>query len=189
MNMISRAAVVMIGMTGLAAAQPRTEAKPADAQPPAELAELAKATAGTWRCKGQGMDHSQKLVDMTATMKIKLDVANWWIHSSFDARMGREPFEFESFTSFDPKTRSWKRVMVESGGTWSSGESVGTGATMKDDKKVDWELATHSPTMGDGMFRDHEDMSDAKAGARTWGEFSPDKGKTWIKIYEMTCKK
>jgi hypothetical protein len=32
-------------------------------------------------------------------------------------------------------------------------------------------------------------MSDPKAGAKFWGEFSMDKGKTWTKVYEMTCKK
>jgi hypothetical protein len=43
--------------------------------------------------------------------------------------------------------------------------------------------------MGEVMFRDHEDMSDPKAGVKQWGEFSMDKGKTWTKVYELTCKK
>lgn len=199
MNTFYKVAVAMVGMTGLAVAQPKDTkpagdmkaaagaekgAAPAEMKPPPELAEMAKGAAGTWRCKGQGMDASQKMVDMTATMKMKLDVANWWMHGTFESRMGKEPFQFESFTTFDPKTKMWKRVMVESGGNWSSGESAGLKAG-----KIDWELATHSPMMGDGMFRDHEDMSDPKAGAKMWGEFSPDKGKTWVKVYEMTCKK
>jgi hypothetical protein len=203
-------------MTGLVAAQPKADpkldAKPADAKmagakmadakmadakpgdakpaegmpetkPPAELMAMAKAAAGTWRCKGQGMDRSQKMVNMAATMKLKLDLANWWIHGSFDSKMGKEPFRFESFTTFDPASSKWKRVMIETGGSWSSGESAG----MKDNK-VDWELVMHS-AMGETMFRDHEDMSDPKAGVKMWGEFSMDKGKTWTKVYEMTCKK
>ena len=73
--------------------------------------------------------------------------------------------------------------MVESGGFWLSGESAGMTAN-----KIDWEMTSHGP-MGEGMFRDHEDMTDAKAGVKMWGEFSMDKGKTWTKVYEMACKK
>jgi hypothetical protein len=191
MNTFSRVTIAMVGMTGLAVAQPKSDAPKGDAKasgpdmgPPAELATLAKATAGTWHCKGQGMDHSQKMVDTTGTMTIKLDVNNWWLHGTFDSRMGKEPFHFESFTTFNPGTKKWTRVMVESGGNWASGESAG-----EKDHKVDWELTTHSPMMGDGMFRDQEDMSDPKAGAKLSGEFSPDSGKTWVKVYDLACKK
>ena len=192
MKTFSRVAIALVGMTGLVAAQPKTEPKAgepkAGAMPvmkqPAELADMAKEAAGTWHCKGQGMDPTtMKMMDMTATMKIKLDVANWWIHGSFESKMGKEPFQFESFTTFDPAAKKWKRVMVESGGGWSSGESAGM-----QNKKADWDLTTHSP-MGEAMFRDHEDMSDPKVGAKMWGEFSMDKGKTWTKVYEIACKK
>jgi hypothetical protein len=193
MNTFSRVAIAMVGMTGLAVAQPKTDAPKAgdakagsgqDMGPPAELAAMAKGTAGTWHCKGQGMDHTMKMVDTTGTMTLKLDVNNWWVHGSFESKMGKEPFKFESFSTYHPATKKWTRVMVQSGGNWASGESAG----MKDNK-VDWELTTHSPMMGDGMFRDHEDMSDPKAGAKMWGEVSPDKGKTWTKVYELTCRK
>jgi hypothetical protein len=43
--------------------------------------------------------------------------------------------------------------------------------------------------MGEAMFRDHEDLTDPKVGAKMWGEMSTDKGKSWVKVYEMTCKK
>jgi hypothetical protein len=193
MNTFSRVAIAMVGMTGIAAAQPKTDPKaPADPKaggmgdmkgPPPELAAMAKMMSGTWTCKGQGMDHTQKMVDTTGTMKIKLDVANWWVHATFESKMGKEPFQFESFTTFDPTSKKWQRVMVESGGGWSTGESDG----MKDNK-VDWNLSSHSP-MGEVMFRDHQDMSDPKAGVKQWGEFSMDKGKTWTKVYEIACKK
>lgn len=208
MNTFSRVAIAMVGMTGLAAAQPKADAKAADPKaaaktepkaetkptdnkaapampemkPPAELAEMLKAASGTWRCKGQGMDHAMKMVDMTATLKIKSDVGGWWSHASLESRMGKEPFQFESFTTYDSSAKKWRRVMVETGGGWASGESAGL-----KDNKVDWDLTTHSPQMGDGMFRDHEDISDPKAGVKMWGEFS-NKG-TWVKIYEITCKK
>jgi hypothetical protein len=211
MNTFSRVAIAMIGMTGLVAAQPKADPKAADPKmapkaadpkmgdkmadpkmgdnkmaemkPPAELTAAAKMAAGTWKCKGQGMDHTMKMADMTGTMVTKLEVDNWWMHGSFSSNMGKDPFHFESFTTYDANAKKWKRVMVETGGGWSSGESAG----MKDNK-VDWELTAHS-AMGDAMFRDHEDMSDAKAGAKFWGEMSMDKGKTWIKVYEMACKK
>src|ERR1043165_7523416 len=109
MNSFSRIAIALIGMTGLAVAQPKAdpkaapkppEAKAPDAKagdakagampemkPPAELAEMAKMASGTWHCKGQGMDHSMKMADMTATLKMKLELANWWMHSTFESKM------------------------------------------------------------------------------------------------------
>jgi len=199
MNTFLQVAIAMVGMTGLAAAQPKADPKVAAADPkmadpkaggmgdmkgpPPELAEMAKATSGTWTCKGQGMDHTGKMNDMTATMKMKLELDGWWMHSSFESKMGKDAFRFESFTTFDPASKKWKRVMVETDGGWASGESAG----MKD-KKVDWDLATHSVMMGDGMFRDHEDMSDPKAGAHMSGEMM-DKSKNWVTVYDVKCKK
>src|SRR5438045_616661 len=102
MNTFSRVAVAMVGMTGLVAAQPKAgDMKAADAKagdkaagpetrPPAELAEMAKKTTGTWHCTGQGLDmHAMKMADMTATMKLKLDVGGWWMHGTFESRMGK----------------------------------------------------------------------------------------------------
>lgn len=195
MNTFFGVAAAMVGMTALAAAQPKADPKAGEAKappagdampdmkPPAELAAMVKGAGGTWRCRGQGMDRTMKMVDMTATMKIKLELASWWVHASFESRMGKEPFQFESYTTFDAKAKTWKRVMVESGGGWATGESAG----MKDNK-IDWEMTAHS-MMGDAMFRDHEDLSDPKAGAKMSGEFSMDRGKTWTTVYQMTCKK
>lgn len=198
MSTFSRVAIALVGMTGFVAAQPKADPKAADpkaaakaeppaggmpdTKPPPELAEMAKAGSGTWRCKGQGMDHTMKMVDMTATLKVKSALSGWWINGSFESKMGKEPFAFEEYTTVDPTTKKLKRVMIESGGNWASGESAG----MKDNK-VDWEMTTHSPMMGDGQFRDHEDFSDPKVGAKMFGEFN-NKG-TWVKVYEMTCKK
>ncbi|MDB4953265.1 MAG: hypothetical protein JWO36_834 [Myxococcales bacterium] len=158
------------------------DAKPMEMKPPQELADMAKMSAGTWKCKGQGMGHDMKLADMTGTMKMKLEVDNWWVHGSFDSKMGKDSFKFESFTSYDPASKKWHRVMVESGGGYSMGDSMG----MKDNK-VDWELQSHG-MMGDMGFRDHEDMTDAKA-PKMWGEMQDPKTKSWIKVYEMACKK
>lgn len=202
MNKLSIALLSVTALAGLAFAgdpkadpkattkadAPKTDAKaPAAApmempKPPQELADMAKTAAGTWKCKGQGMGHDMKMAEMTGTMTIKLDVDNWWLHGSFSSKMGKEPFHFESYTTYDPTAKKWHRVMVESGGGWSTGDATASAG------KMDWELATHS-MMGDGMFRDHEDNSDLKAGSHNWGEMSMDKGKTWVKVYDMTCKK
>jgi hypothetical protein len=123
-----------------------------------------------------------KMAELTGTMKYKLSLDNWWLQGSFESNMGKEPFHLETFTTFDPASKKWKRVMVETGGGWSSGESAGL-----TNGKVDWELTSHSP-MGDSMFRDHAEV-DPKAGTKMMGEFSIDKGKSWTTVYEMTCKK
>lgn len=209
MNTFSRVAIVVIGMTSVVAAQPKADSKmapptaktadvkpadmkPADAKaggampemtPPKELADMAKASAGSWSCKGQGMNHAMKMADLTGKMKIALSADKWWLQTSFDSKMGKEPFHFESFTTYDAAAKKWKRVMVESGGGWSNGETAG----MKDGK-TDWDLTSHS-AMGDAMFRHHEDLTDAKAGAKMSGEMSMDKGKNWMPIYSMICKK
>jgi len=201
MNTFSRVAVVLIAMTGVAAAQgaakppapaapvkqvPPTP-KPADPamemKPPQELANAAKAMGGTWNCTGQAVDATMKMVPMTGKMKTTLAMGGWWLNSSFDAKVGKEPFHFESYTTFDAKSKRWKRVMVETGGGWSTGESAGMVSN-----KMDWELASHM-AMGDASFKDHEDVSDPKAGAKLSGEMSMDGGKNWVSIYTMACKK
>jgi hypothetical protein len=182
MNAFTRAMIATVSMMGIAAPAV-AHAQGAEMKPPPELAEAAKAV-GTWKCTGQGMDKSMKMAEMTGTLTAKLELDGWWLHQSFAATMGktREPYKFESYVSFDQPSKKWKRVLIESGGSWASGESAG----MKDGK-LDWDLSMHM--MGDSAFRDHEDASDPKAGVKMWGEFSPDKGKTWVKVYEMSCKK
>jgi hypothetical protein len=217
MTTFSRVALVLIGMTagtmvgtmggmtGIAAAQPAANkpappaapaagapaAAPAMPAPPKELADHLKATGGTWKCKGQGMDGTQKMVDMTGTLVVKANTDGWWIQTSFDSKMGKQPFHFDAFSTYDATSKKWKQVMAETGGGWSTGESDGL-----KDNKFDWTLTSHLPgaeaaMMGgktEMMFRDHQDMSDAKAGLKLSGEFSMD-GKAWTQVYTMACKK
>ena len=75
--------------------------------------------------------------DMTGTAKPKLEMEGYWMHLTYDAKMGKTPFHFEEYTTFDAASKQWRRVMVESGG----GHSVGTSSGPKDNK-MDWELAT-----------------------------------------------
>jgi hypothetical protein len=66
------------------------------------------------------------------------------------------------------------------------GQAMGTSDGLKDNKVV-----FNMDVMGQGqtaMMKDTLDVTDAKA-PKAWGEMSMDKGKTWNKVYEMTCKK
>src|SRR5882762_10468380 len=108
MKTFLRVAIAMVGMTSVAVAQPKAEPKAADAKmapkadakapdmksdakppamapmkPPAELTEMAKTAAGSWKCKGQGMDMAAgKMADMSATMKMKVELNGWWMHGT-----------------------------------------------------------------------------------------------------------
>jgi hypothetical protein len=193
--------LTMIGLAGLATAGDPKAPTPAaptgaakagdmhdmpkmDMTPPKELADMAKNMSGTWKCKGQGMDGpDMKMADMTATMTPKLEMNGWWIHDSFDAKMGKDGYHFEAYTTYDSKAKKYHRVMAEMGGGWSTGDSTGMM-----NGKMDWDLTMHG-MMGEMPFRDHVDASDPKAGMKAWGEMSMDGGKTWTKVYEMTCKK
>lgn len=180
--------VMLVAFSGLAAGQARadTPAKPAEApkpaerKPPTELVEMAK-TAGTWTCKGSGMDQaSMKMTEMNGTMKLKATLGGWWIHGAFEAT-GNHKLQLETYTTYDTGSKKWKRLMVDNSGSWTRGESSGA-----KNGKTDWEMVSYTP-MGEGKFRDHEE--NVAGGVKMWGEVSPDNGTTWIKVYEMTCKK
>jgi hypothetical protein len=210
MKTFLRIAVATFAMVGVAAAQPKTEpakadpakkdapkTEPAKADPkaagdkkpamempkvPAEIGDMAKAAAGTWRCKGDEWDPTGAKNAITATIRTKVDLDKWWISDTMEVK-GKNTFKMISFTTYDASSKKWRRVAVDNWG----GQMVGTSDGMKD-SKMDWNSDTISP-MGAGMFRDHVDMTDAKVGVKNWGEMSMDKGKTWNKVYEMTCKK
>jgi hypothetical protein len=97
--------------------------------------------------------------------------------------MGNQPFHFDSYTTYDVASKKFHRMMMEIGGGWSTGDAAGATGN-----KMDFDLASHG-AMGDAMFKDHVDWSDAKAGVKANGQMSMDKGKTWQKVYDMTCKK
>lgn len=165
-------------------AKPGDGAKMAMPKPPQELADMAKSMSGTWKCTGKALGEDMKTMqDMKGTAKPKLAMDGYWLQVSYEAKMGKMPYRFESFSTVDAASHQWRRVMVDGFG----GQSVGTSSGPKDNK-MDWNLESTGP-MGVSMFRDHEDWSDLKAGYKTWGEMSMDKGKTWVKVYEQICKK
>ena len=55
------------------------------------------------------------------------------------------------------------------------------------DGKAQWDAASRT-MMGNGLGRHFEDMTNPKE-FKMWGEYSVDKGKTWMKAYEASCKR
>ncbi|MBS1121605.1 MAG: hypothetical protein H6Q90_3833, partial [Deltaproteobacteria bacterium] len=151
-------------------------------KPPAELDAMAKLLGGNWKCKGQEFGMDGAATPITATSKAKLDLDKWWFSEATEVK-DKMNLKMTSFTTFDSNSKKWRRVMINNMGSYM----VGTSDGLKDNK-MDWNMDTMGP-MGAGMFRDHVDASDAKAGAKFSGEMSIDKGKTWMKVYEITCKK
>lgn len=164
------------------APEPAPTAPAAPPKPAPELVAFTKAQSGTWRCKGQGMDMSMQMVPMTATVRAKADLDGFWLQESFDGKMGKAKFKFVAYTTYDPSSKKWRRVMVDNMGM----QMIGTSDGPKDNKTT-YNLDTMGGGPG-GQFRDHMETVD-KRNVKAWGEMSMDKGKTWTKAYEMTCKK
>lgn len=154
-------------------------APPAMPVAPAEVAAMVKA-APSLRCTGSVFSPMGE-TKMTATIKNKVDLDKWWVHSSF-VQNGGMKFKFESFTTYDAGSKKWHRVMVDNFGTYE----VATSSGPKDGKLV-WE-GTSTSAMGAMMGRHTEDTTNPKE-TKMEGEFSMDKGKSWMKAYSLICKR
>lgn len=208
----SQITIAMLAMSAVAVAQPKpaTDSKPAPAkdskpvagapvQPlkdkapavvavpvvPSELIEMAKATTGTWKCKGESFERDGSKSPVTAINKVKADLDKWWIAETLEVKgMKMGVLKMTTFTTFDAPSKKWRRITLDNFG----GQMVGTADAAPIGQPMVFNLDSLGP-MGAGQFRDHIDPTDAKAGTKMWGEISLDKGKSWIKAYEMTCKK
>jgi len=211
MNKISIALFSIVAMAGVASAQqakgsaatpapaggaaakqatPATPAAPAAAmempKAPTEVKDMVKMAGARNACKGTGLGMDMKTeVKFTGTITRKADLDNWWVHESMTGTMGegktKGTMKMEAYMTFDAKLGKWRMVSVMNDGT----QMVGT-ADFKDGK-LEAVSDTTGP-MGAGMFKDHGDATDKKVGMHMWGEMSMDKGKTWTKVYDMTCK-
>lgn len=202
MKTFSQITVAVLTMSSVAIAQPKADkaapppAKDAKAQValkeapamptvPTELIEMAKVTTGTWKCKGESFERDGSKTAITATNKAKADLDKWWISESLEVKgMKMGAFKMATYTTFDAASKKWRRVGLDNWG----GQMVGTADAAPIGQPMVFNLDTLGP-MGAGQFRDHTDPSDLKAGLKVWGEMSSDKGKTWVKVYEMVCKK
>jgi hypothetical protein len=163
-----------------------TKAEPAPPmampKPPAEIAAHAKTATGSWRCTGNMPNPDGSSTPLKATQKTKVDLDGWWVQDVYEGAAGPMKYKFTAYTTYDAGSKKWRRFQVDNMG----GQMMGTSDGPKDNK-VDYNLDTIGP-MGSGQFRIHIDTSDPKA-IKNWGEASMDKGKNWMKVYEMTCKK
>jgi len=154
---------------------------------PAELTEMGKMVSGTWKCTGKAaMDPSDpsKMTDMKMTMKMSVDTAmgGWWIKGTMDAGAA---FKGEEYVTYDPTTKKFVQFMRDSMG----GSELKTSSGVKDNKVVfEGEARMPMPGMSAMKSRETHDMTDMKTGVKMMGEASMD-GKTWIKVWEATCKK
>jgi hypothetical protein len=202
MKTFSQITFVMLTMSAVAVAQPAAPpakdakapvvapprekaAPPATARTvPVELIDMAKASAGTWKCKGEALEDGSK-VAITAVNKVKADLDKWWIAESMELKgMKTGVLKMSTFTTFDAASKKWRRIAMNNFGE----QMVGTADATPVNAPSVFNLDVLGPT-GAMQFRDHADPSDPKAGLKVWGEVSNNKGKSWTKVYEMTCKK
>lgn len=169
------------GLAAGALAQAKPEPPPAmtPPAPSAEVAAFVKANAGTWKCTGKMYMPDGSAADMKATIKTKFALDKFWAQISF-VETKKNGFKFESYRTFDGK--KWHGVMADNWGShevsWSDGPKDG---------KTMWE-ATSRSVMGEAKGRHYEELPNPKE-LKMWGEYSMDKGKTWMKAYEASCKK
>ncbi len=148
--------------------------------PAPEIAALAKTASGNWKCKGLMMLPNGSSVPMLSTMKIKLELDGFWLHGTM-VQAGKGGFKFEAMTTYDTNTKTWHRLQGDNMGS----QEVATSEGFKDGKIV-WN-ATSRNAWGTALARHYEE--NVGKTVKMWGEYSADKGKTWVKAYESTCTK
>ncbi len=151
-------------------------------KPPAEIATLAKTLGGKWKCSGTSKDMAGADQKVTVVVSSKVDLDKWWIVDTVEVKMGKIKDKTVSYTTYDAKSSKWRRVAVGTGGA----QTIGTSDGLKDGKLV-FTMDTMS-AMGSAQMRESTDMTNPKAPTMI-GEMSMDKGKTWIKGWEVACKR
>jgi hypothetical protein len=168
---------------GAAAATPAMEMP----KPPAEIAAALKEMGAHKNCTGTGMGGPDMKTEMKfkSSMNNKSDLGGWWIHMSMNGTMGEGKasgkFMMESYQTWDAKMGKWRIS-----GVMNDGSNMAGTADMKDGKYES--QADVWSDMGKATMKEHGDMTDKKVGMHMWGEMSMDGGKTWNKVYDMTCK-
>jgi hypothetical protein len=173
------------GGTATAGAGAGATAKMEMPKPPAELAATVKAMK-RMNCTGEGLGMDMKtMAKAKGTVgPAKADLDGWWMSNPITMTVGEGKASYKmkmvQNSTFDAKTGKFRVFAFSNDG----GTMVGT-ADFKDNK---WEFVGEmSGPMGTMPFKEHGDMTDKKA-VKFWGEGSMDKGKTWMKVYEISCK-
>jgi hypothetical protein len=175
------------GVAGGATASAGAGMKMEMPKPPAEIAAMMKSMGSNLKCTGtfsaMGTD-----MPLKGTMTAKSDLDGWWVHDSYKATVtgpDKKPqtFKMEGYGTYDATAKKYRRVAVMNDGGLMVSSSDGPDASGHMTGMAD----TYGPH-GQGMMKETMDMSDPKAGVKMTGEMSMDKGKTWTKVYEVTCK-
>jgi hypothetical protein len=177
---------------GAAAVAPMPPTKPPppkeDMTPPKEIADAAKAMVGSYSCKGNvsEMDGSSK--PTTLKMKISTDLGGFYIVVDMMEAKSKDrpqPFMAHMFRTYDAAKKTWTNTMLGNGPggplTETTTDAVGTGAA------VTW--TGNTQMMGQNISeKSHEEPDLKTKTVHLWGEVSMD-GKTWMKEYDLSCKK
>jgi hypothetical protein len=157
-------------------------------KPDAQIAEVAKAINGTWKCTGKGMGVDGKETDTKVTIanKVANNLDKWWIQTDITTAMGKTPYKIMSFTTYNPLEKKWMRVSVDNFG----GTETTTSAGPKDGV-LTWEGESIGQMAAPGgshraKGKHTEDMKDPK-NVKMKGEYQM--GGKWMTVYDVSCKK
>ena len=175
--------------SGSAAGSAAPAAKMEMPKPPAEIATTLKQMGTKMNCTGTtwgGADGKTEMkMKSTGTQALALD--GWFIKGAMTITMGegknKSTLKIDSYMTWDGKLGKWRSIGAANDG------SIMVGTSEMKDGKMSGMSDMYGGMMGDGKFRESGDMTDPKAGVKMMGEMSKDGGKTWNKVYEMTCKK
>src|SRR5262249_32250652 len=137
-------------------------------------------TGTTW-----APDKSEMKMKGTGSSALALD--GWFIKGSMTLNMGegkaKSTLKIDSYMTWDAKAGKWRSIGAANDG------SIMVGMADMKEGKFESMSDMYGGMMGDGKFRERGEMPDPKAGMHMTGEMSKDGGKTWNKVYDMTCKK
>lgn len=176
---------------------PAGGAKPADMakapemgppKPAPEIAELAKAMAGNWKCTGKvAMDPANPtaMTDMKGTYKSSVDLDKFWVKGEWTSTVGKMKSRGFLYTTYDAAAKKWFRHSMDTMGMGGMEWSTGLPAGAKEGK-VTWEGDSH----GMGMMMKTRNTEELAAKSMTMtSEMSMDGGKKWMTGMTMTCTK
>ncbi|MFT3700454.1 MAG: hypothetical protein QM831_45340 [Kofleriaceae bacterium] len=144
-------------------------AQPGPPSPAKEVTAYVKANAGTWTCSGNVWMPDGKPYPVTATLVVKGDLNDFWVHETFAGKMAMGAFTFETYATHD--AGGWHAYVMTSLGGYASGS--------------DSEMTGSDPF---GKYTLHLKQAVDKGAWKRSAERSLD-GKTWVHDYDVTCKK
>ena len=154
--------------------------------PAPELVAAAKAMKGKWKCSGNMTMPDGSSRASVSTMKAGVDLDKMWITMEMVEKKSKtnpNPMHMKMFRSYNAASKTWTSLMMDNmgySGRETSTDVMGgkmtfTGTTEMDGKSM--------------MMKDMEEPDAATKAIHVWGEFSMDKGKTWMKGYDISCKR